>query len=227
MRAPLILLLLLPLFASPVMASDERTLPEATNRQLKSELELAKQQQLYFVFDFPQRQVLFRTSGLTLATLKLSDLRLWGRPGGDHIRTLARKVADNPPKRESIVIPPPEGGEKPAEAKPAEVKPAKPGEPRKIELQALEIDDMPDSYTLYLSDGLMVTVHPAAEGTTRSRFSAAADKLYWYLSRPLISDWNYLKKKSYNEVLLVLPPREARMLYWSFTEGASCLIFWP
>lgn len=225
MRASLFLLLLL--LASPVMAADERALLEATNRQLKSELELAKQQQLYFVFDFPQRQVFFKTSGLTLATLKLSDLRLWGRPGGDYIRTLARKVADNPPKRESIVIPPPEGEEKPAEPKPAEVKPVKPGEPKKIEVQALEIDDMPDSYTLFFSDGLMVTVHPAAEGSTRSKFSATADKLYWYVSRPLISDWNYLQKKSYNEVLLVLPPREARMLYWSFTEGASCQILWP
>lgn len=225
MRAPLILLLLL--LTVPAMAADEASLLEATNRQLKSELELAKQQQLYFVFDFPQRQVLFKTSGLTLATLKLSELRLWGRPGGDYIRTLSNKIADKPPKRESIVIPPPEGEEKPAESKPAEVKPAKPGEPKKIELQALEIDDMPDSYTIYLNDGLMVTVHPAAEGSTGSKFSAVVDKLYWYLSRPLISDWNYLQKKSYNEVLLVLPPREARMLYWSFTEGASCLIFWP
>jgi hypothetical protein len=225
MRAcPLLLLLLLT--GLPARA-DERAALEATNRQLKSELELAKKQQLYFVFDLPERKVLFKTSGIPVATLAAVDLRLWGRPGGDQLRTLAGKVADKPPKRESVVITPAEGEAKPAEPAPPEAPPAKKGEPKKIELQALEIDDMPVSYTLHLSDGLLVTVRPAAEGSFRSKLAATADKVYWYLSRPLISDWLYLRKQTYNEILLVLPPKEARMLYWSFTEGAPCLIRWP
>lgn len=227
MRKLTFLLLLLLLTGLPARASDEIAAIEAANRQLKSEYELAKKQQIYFVFDLQQNQVQFKSSGIVLATLRASDVRIWGRPSGDQIRLLTKKDALNPPKRENITITPPPGDQQSEEPKKPEPVTTEKSEPKKFELQALELDDMPVHYRLLLSDGLLVTVHPAAESSFSSKMKALAGSAYWYLSRPLISDWHYLHKQPYNELHLVLPVKEARMLYWSFTEGAPCLILWP
>lgn len=219
MRIFLFILTLL-LLCMPAAADEAADLVQ-TNRLLQAEYDLASSQKLYFIFDLPANRILFRVSGTTLAELPILSLRSWGRPADGLVYTLAQKSARQEPQREQILIPGQEP-EKPAQPVITDGKPAAPA------LQALEITDMPTSYVLQLDDGTLLVVDARLEDPgTWVRAKQRAARLSWYITRPLISVWQHWHGSTYNEMSLTLPEREARMLYWSFQEGASCLVHWP
>jgi hypothetical protein len=223
---PLLAILLTLLLWVPTAAADELADQAQTNRLLQAEFELAKSQKLYFVFDLQASRILYRVSGVTVAELPILSLRSWGRPADGLAYTLASRTARKKPEREQIAIPDGKEEEKPAAPTP----PPKPGEaPKAPELQALEIADMPTQYTLVLNDGTLLTVRstlPESSGFSE-KIRHFYDKYSWFISRPLISIWQHRQRNTYNEMLLTLPEREARMLYWSFQEGGRCLVHWP
>jgi hypothetical protein len=225
MRSILSALLLLLLWV-PVASADELAELAQTNRLLQAEFELAKSQKLYFIFDLQAAKILFRASGITLAEAPILALRSWGRPADGLTYTLAKRTARKEPSREQIVIPDGKEEEKPVTPPP----PRKSGEaPKAPELQALEINDMPTEYVLQLDDGTLLTVRaPLADQVDfKEKLRYVADKYSWFITRPLLSIWHHRQGTTYNEMLLILPAREARMLYWSFQEGARCLVHWP
>ncbi len=223
---PILAILLTLLLWVPTAAADELADQAQTNRLLQAEFELAKSQKLYFVFDLQASRILYRVSGVTVAELPILSLRSWGRPADGLAYTLASRTARKEPEREQIAIPDGKEEEKPAAPTP----PPKPGEaPKAPELQALEIADMPTQYTLVLNDGTLLTVRstlPESSGFSE-KIRYYYDKYSWFISRPLISIWQHRQGNTYNEMLLTLPEREARMLYWSFQEGGRCLVHWP
>ena len=217
-------ILLALLLCSPVAAADETAELAQTNRLLQAEYELAKSQQLYFFIDLKANRIYFRTSGVTLAELPILSLRSWGRPADGIAYTLAKKTAREEPVREQVLIPPAPGKEPDKPAEPV-IEAKKPQAPA---LQALEIADMPTEYVLQLDDGTLLTVHAElndANMLTKLRWQAVRSS--WFLTRPLISVWHRWHGSTYNEMFLTLPEREARMFYWSFQEGARCLVRWP
>jgi hypothetical protein len=213
----LILLFLCSVLCPTIAGADDLEALEATNRQLRAEYELARKSQLYFVFDLPAKKVQFKASGMAIAELPVQRADFWGQVGGDKIRTVAAKHSYGTPEREVLKIPPPEQS---AEAKPqAEAK----ADPKKFELAALELSDMPTSFQVRFDDGFLVSVKPAPAGFFR-RIWWALSKGFWHLSRPLNSVWNFLHKQTYAEILLTIPPKDAQLLYWSLTDGSSCLL---
>jgi hypothetical protein len=222
----LLLCLLVVLLLAPLATAEELAELAQTNRLLQAEYELAKSQKLYFIFDLPAARILFKASGITLAEAPILSLRSWGRPADGLTYTLAQRTARKEPEREQIAIPDGKEEEKPA----APVPPPKPGEaPKPPALQALEISDMPTEYTLELDDGTLLTVRAplAADVDPKEKFRYYLDKYSWYIDRPLKSIWHHRQGTKYNEMLLTLPEREARMLYWSFQVGGRCLVHWP
>ncbi|NJC89006.1 MAG: hypothetical protein FIB02_10850 [Desulfuromonas sp.] len=207
-------------------AADEFAELTQTNRLLQAEYELAKSQKLYFIFDLQASEIFYRVSGITVAKLPILSLRSWGRPADGIAYTLTKRTARKEPEREKIAIP--DGKE---EAKPATPPPPpKPGEaPKAPELQALEIADMPTEYTLQLDDGTLLTVRStlSEKADFKEKLRYYYDKYSWFFTRSLISISHHRQGTSYNEMLLTLPEREARMLYWSFQEGGRCLVHWP
>jgi hypothetical protein len=223
MRLFLTILLAL-LLCSPVTAADETAELAQTNRLLQAEYDLAKSQQLYFFIDLQANRIYFRTSGVTLAELPILSLRSWGRPADGIAYALAKKTAREEPVREQVLIPPAPGKEPEKPAEPV-IEAKKPQAPV---LQALEIADMPTEYVLQLDDGTLLTVHAElSEANTMTKLRWKAVRSSWFLTRPLISVWHRWHGSTYNEMSLTLPEREARMLYWSFQEGARCLVHWP
>jgi hypothetical protein len=220
MRYYSLILLLLGCFLYPAIsrADDLETL-EATNRILRAEYELASRSQLYFVFDLQAKKVQFKASGLAIAELPVEKVTFWGQVAGDKVRTVLAKHSFNTPEREVLKIPPPEQSAKPETDSKAEAK----ADPKKFELAALELSDMPTSFQVRFDDGLLVAVKPAPEGFFRQLWGAFG-KWFWHLSRPLISVWNFLHNRSYSEILLTMPPKDAQLLYWSLTDGSSCLL---
>lgn len=225
MRLLLTIILTLLLWV-PAASADELAELAQTNRLLQAEFELAKSQKLYFVFDLQASEILFKVSGVTVARLPILSLHSWGRPADAIAYTLAKRTARKEPEREKIAIPDGKEEEKP---KPPAA-PPKPGEPPKApELQALEIVDMPTEYTLQLDDGTLLTVRgtlPENAGLLE-KLRYSYDRYSWFVTRSFISLSQRRRGSSYNEMRLTLPEREARMLYWSFQEGARCLVHWP
>lgn len=85
---------------------------------------------------------------------------------------------------------------------------------------------MPTSYRLRLENGTEITVRRAPESWPGRFWRILATPL-WYLSRPLISDWKFMRGSPYNELALSMPGQDARMLYWALNEGSPCLIRLP
>jgi len=213
--------ILLALLPCSTMAADDIADLTQTNRLLQAEYELASSQRLYFLIDLPAYRIQFRASGTTLVELPILSLRSWGRPADGIAYTLAEKTARKEPEREQVLIPGREP-EKPAEPVIEAKKPAGPV------VQALEIGDMPTDYVLKLDDGTLLTVHARfEEAGGLANWRQTITRLGWFVTRPLISVWHHWRGNTYNEMLLILPEREARMLYWSFQKGSRCLVRWP
>ncbi len=197
--------------ALPAAAAAPGEVFPADYRLLRQELHLAKENQIYFVFDLPAHQVSFRASGLSVAELPLAGWRLWGHPREPRIDVLVEKDTLAEPQRTKIRVAP--AAETPTLTAGGD-------------LQALEIDDMPVRYQLLFDDGTVIRVAPCARGVF-GRIIDGWRWAAWCLSRPLISDWKFFRGKPYTELVLVLQPRDAQLLYWSFTAGGRSLIRWP
>lgn len=218
MRYLYLLLLLCTLLAPAVVGADDLDTLKSENQRLRAEYELAAKQKLYFVFDLPAKKVQFKASGIAVAELPVQRTTVWGQIGGeDKLRTVAAKRSFVTPKRDTVKIVPPEG----TAAKPETEEPK--SEPKKFELEALELSDMPSSFQVRFDDGLLLSVIPDPEGFFTRALSILV-KTFWYLSRPLISDWNFIHKKTYTEILLTMPPKDAQLLYWSLADGSSCIL---
>ncbi|HXV20709.1 MAG TPA: hypothetical protein VD811_06945 [Desulfuromonadales bacterium] len=215
----LILVLLCSVLCQGISAADDLETLEATNRLLRAEYELATKTQLYFVFDLSAKKIQFKASGMAIAELPLQRVSFWGTVGGDKVRTVASKHSYKTPERDVLKIPSAEESAKPEAEPKAEVK----TDPKKFELAALELSDMPTSFQVRFDDGLLVAVKPAPEEFFR-RIWWTLNKGFWYLSRPLVTVWNFLHKRPYSEILLTMPPKDAQLLYWSLTDGSSCLL---
>ncbi len=203
LTATLFLILLPPTLAAE---PDPRVL-QAKHALLRAEYELARQTLVYFHFDLEGRRVLFKSRGLPLTELPMVEVRRWGPRSAVQVRTLVARTSGGEPERPRVRAPAVGEAEK----------------PRTLEIQALELQDMPTAFTAVLDDGTRLHLRPAAQSWI-DLLPAALDGATWYLSRPLISVWNFLRRKPYTEVRIVLQPRDVQRLYWSFVEEGRCLV---
>lgn len=194
---------------------EELTALRQTHALLQAEYELAKSNRPYLLIDLPERQLLFKVSGLTVARWGIVAYRSWGNPATPGAAMLTGKHSLDEPERTVRVaaLAPAEGAE-PAAA------------PTAAELETLELDDMPARYRLQFDSGLRISVRPTSDGWG-GRLQRLLATPFWYLSRPLISDWNFLKGSPYNELALSLAEQDARKLYWACMDACPCLIRTP
>jgi len=93
---------------------------------------------------------------------------------------------------------------------------------KKFELPALEINDMPTDYRLFLSGGITVNVSSGSDGPGMLYYF----KQYTYY--PLLALWASLNKNSFTEIdLFFRDMTEAQALFWAFTDGTACIILPP
>ena len=173
---------------------------------LTAESELAKEPKFYFVLDVRQRSLELKVKGMALRSWKLKSMRFWGRPAFSKTVQLVRKSTLNPPQRNVI---------KPGEA--AET--AK--DPAKFELEALELKDMPKSFSLEFNNGLRVSVTAGSKG-----LKAVAEEVAWYGVLPVRNLVQTMNGKPLTEIELAFAnDKDAQAIYWSFFEGIKGLVF--
>lgn len=211
MRILLILSLLLLGIAPAALTSDNMlTGLQQENAFLLAEYDLAKSGKAYLLIDLQEHQMYLKASGLTLESLPIAHCRSWGQSMALSVSGLLSKSSLDKPERDVHVVS--AATEDAGDA----VKP----------FQAFELADMPTNYRLRLENGTVISVR-STSGHWFSRLRSTLAVPAWYLSRPLISNWNFLRGSPYNELALSLSEQDARKLYWAFSEGTPCLIRLP
>lgn len=180
---------------------------------LQAELELARKPQIYFMLNLKDKKIYFKARGIILKEITVDDIKFWGNILTVQPYTMAKKSSFSTPMRDTI-NPDKEEAEKEE----------KKDEKEKFQLKALELSDMPASYTLSLDDNIFISVKPGEKGVV-SKFYSAAYSLNWYVSRPLYTVWNSVRKKPYTALHLRLKKEDAQAFYWSFVEGGKIIIY--
>lgn len=203
-----VLFLLFLLCALPAGA-DELTDLQADNQLLQDELRLARNPKLYIIIDLRQQQCLFKASGVTVRQLSILQGSIHGALPEMQVRKLTAKKSFLAPKRPAVQII--DKSKKPDTL------------PAGDSLNALEITDMPGNYRLIFDDGTRILVRAETSGFW-STISRWASDMAGNIIRVFQMLWRALFGKTYTEVVLTLSLQDARQLYWSFDEGAPCLI---
>lgn len=177
-----------------------------TQQELTAESELAKETNFYFVLDVREKNLELRVRGMALRSWKLQSMRFWGKPAFSKTVQLVRKTTLKPPQRNVI--------------KPGETTPT-PKDPGKFELEALELKDMPKTFTLEFDNGLHVSVRTAGKGA-----SAVRDEMNWYGWLPVKSYFQARNGKATSELELRFEKEsDAQAIYWIFFEGIKGLVY--
>jgi hypothetical protein len=181
-------------------------------RALEAEIGLAARPHIYFVLDARGAKLSIKAAGLTLKSLPVTQLTQWGDAPSPRPHTLQARSSLMSPRRPTI---------RPVERKPEEAE-AEAAAPAQA-LDVLEVGDMPARFHLTLSRGLRIAVRPEPEGLV-GRLVAAADRLAWYLARPLPTLWHRALGRPYTVLYVRLAAPDARALYWACPEGAELLV---
>ncbi len=208
MRTKLLLSLLFLFCIIAACAAEEKPAPQQLNQRLKEELSLAKSPALYFIFDLSGKNISLKSRGMVLQEWKIESLHSWGEQPALETLTLVKKSALFAPKRKKITPGATEQGDK-------------------FELDALELKDMPSSYTFYLDKGIYLYFR-AKPKRFISRVGNIGYLFVWYLWVPLRNLRFEMKKKPFTAMEVRLGSREdSQAIYWSFSEGIKGLFFYP
>jgi hypothetical protein len=204
-RACLFLILLVGASGSFGQAVDKDKVVRS-QQQVTAESELAKEPRFYFVLDLRDKALELRVRGMVLRSWRLREMKFWGKPAFPKTVQLVRKSTLKPPQRNVI---------KPGEA------PSTPKNPAKFELEALELKDMPKSFSLEFDNGLHVSVKAAKRG-----IASFGDDFNWYVVLPVRSYFSARNGKAVSELeLRFADEKDAQAIYWIFFDGIKGFVF--
>lgn len=183
------------------------------NRLLEAELKLASKGTTYIILDMrtisdsaPMR-ISLKNRGTVLREFHVHRIR-YGRAKGLPIEPipLTKKTAFFPPKRKEIRPLKPE--DKADTTSPPDV---------------LELNDMPPNYTLSFGKELSISITGKPKGFI-SRFIHRIRSLLTHLRYSLTMVWNYLWKKEFAIIQMMMDHEDAQAFYWSLDEGMSIVV---
>jgi hypothetical protein len=196
--------LLIVLLISAGAECSEREKVKKEHELLKSELKLASKPNIYFIFDIEKRKIYFKARGTVLRELGIEDVKLWGDTVATKPHSLLKKSTLFKPGRSRI-------------------KKGDGSTDDEFKIDALELEDMPAHYTLYMDEGVSIFIRPESEGL----FSWVCNIGYLikrYVSRPVFTVLNTLRGKPFSAIDVVLDKKDAQALYWAFSEGSEGII---
>ncbi len=205
----LFLLFSLRSLAVPAENKDAKTLEIIEeNLLLEAEYKLTKSPSLYFIFNLRESKIYLKARGKTLKEWPVEAVRFWGDAIPLKALPLVKKSTLFAPRRENI-------------------EPGQNKDSSAVEIDALEIGDMPGSYTLSFAGGVRVYID-YRRGGLFSLIGSLGRTLKWLSAPPMLTLWYALSRSSFTAVDIVLKDKgEAGSLYWILTEGNQCILFLP
>lgn len=199
----------LPVFTFSLILADISPLsanPAGEARILESELLLAKANDPYLLIDTGAGLLSFRAKGVKLREWKVPKSGKWGFPFVYEPLQLVKKSTLIPPERE-------------------EIRPGQPEAEDNFDIQALELQDMPTSFSLVLGEDITVFVKPSQRGFGKpvSIFRKVLRRLFFY---PLATIKSSIQGRDYHVLEIEMESAaEAQSLYWALTDKTSFLIY--
>jgi hypothetical protein len=99
---------------------------------------------------------------------------------------------------------------------------------KKFEVVAMEIDDMPSNYILFLNDGISINVRTQSDGFDNLT-KRTLNILKEYVYSPVMEIWTSIshKKTSTEFDFFFKDKTEAQALFWAFTDQTECIVIPP
>jgi hypothetical protein len=176
---------------------------------LEEEIKLAKEPHIYFVFDFKDKKIYIKARGKELKELNIKDFGFWGESLHVKSAVLIKKSSLFGPKQSKI---------KPGSA-------SDNADSADFQLDAIELADMPESYSLSLDD-IVIDIKPETEGPL-SLLKNTYRSIKLHIMRPLHAVWNIIRGKQFTSITISLTKKEAQVIYWTMHEGTGAIIYYP
>jgi len=206
------------------------------NNFLTQMLSLAEKPKSYFIIDLSQGKLILMARGISIREWTVDKLRFMGEPLPLRIFLLETKSVTLDSLRNHIDIDGPEVKEvsvadntsnNKAEDKKSDNKDTSIKKTTKFELIALELDDMPGDYSLFLKGGVTINIKSQAEESD-TFFKKTASLVKWYTYYPLIAISSYYNKAKSTTIDMSFKDKtEAQALFWAFTDGTECIVLPP
>jgi len=175
------------------------------NEMLKLEIPLAQGKDIYYVFDLNQSKVSLKARGATYREFPINSFICRGKQATPLVLLLKGK--NNMPKRQ-------------------QTGPEESGSTESFDIKALELDDMPEKFTMEFENNLTISVLGQSTGFS-GPIRNLAFSLRWRLCRPVISIWNAIWGKPSISILLTMDGTDAKALFWHMRPGAKSIISLP
>jgi hypothetical protein len=192
------------LLAGTLAAEDVR-LPSDL-RRLEKELSLASAKEMYIIMDIGSGVMRLKMKGVVLREWKPIVFRTWGVIATDEPLSVLEKRAITLPQREKI----------------------QPGDTIRsgdtFDLQALELRDMPTTFTFDLEKSIYIHVSPKPMKFS-SRVKSWGYEFRWYVLQPIRTIYGTLKKTPFSMCDLVFESeKEPQALFWAVNQGTKFFI---
>jgi hypothetical protein len=215
--------LLISLSSQPL--PDEKAVIIEQNKFLTAMLSLAEKSKHYFIFDFAQKRLFLMNKGVLLREWTVDQVRFTGDPVPIQLFSLVGKNIQLADLRLNVNDDD-ESIDDSSSNKTSNDKTSDNNDDR-YELDAMEIDDMPTNYRLFLNGGITINVRSQPQNLG-SALKNIAHSFTWYTYYPILSIWSSLKKTTFSVIdISFKDKKEAQALFWASAEESECIFLFP
>jgi hypothetical protein len=219
-------ILFLTFLSSQPLSHEEARIALEKNVFLTTISSLAQKSDHYFLFDIREKKIFLMSRGIVLREWIADQVRFTGDPVPFQPLSLVRKSIQFSELRHNISFDD-DSVDNASTNKISEDKTQDNKKEDKFELEALEIDDMPTGYKLYLNGGISIEIRAQGEGLGAT-LKNAVHSFIWYTYYPILAIWSSLKNSTFTTIDISFEDeKEAQALFWASPEEISCVLLFP
>ena len=218
-------ILLLTFISSQPLSREEVGITLERNSFLTAMFSLAQKPDHYFLFDIREKKIFLMSRGIVLREWFADQVRFTGDPLPVQIFSLERKNIQFSELRHNIDVDDNSIDETDANNT-GDNKKGENKKEDKFELEALELDDMPTSYVLFLNGGISINI------STHKGFGSVlkntAHSIMWHAYYPIRAIWSSLKKDTFTAIdISFKDEKEAQALFWAVADETEWILIFP
>ncbi len=219
-------ILFLTLLSSQPLSHEQAGIALERNKFLTTMLSLAQKPDHYFLFDITEKKIFLMSRGIVLREWSADQVQFTGDPVPVQIFPLVRKNIQFSELRHNVDVDDNSVNDNGADST-GDNKTEEDKKRDKFELEALELDDMPSSYILFLNGGISIKIRTQREDLWTT-LKKPIHFFVWYANYLIRAIWSSLKKETFTEIEISFKDKkEAQALFWAVADKAECILLFP
>jgi hypothetical protein len=216
----------LTLLSSQSLSHEQAGITLERNKFLTTIYSLAQKPDRYFLFDITEKKIFLMSRGIVLREWSADQVRFTGDPVPVQIFSLVRKNIQFSKLRNNVDVDDNSINDNDAnnthDNKTVENK-----KEDKFELEALELNDMPSNYILFLNGGISIKIRTQREGLWATLIKPV-HFFVWHAYYPIRAVWSSLIKDTFTAIdISFKDKKEAQALFWAVADEAECILLFP